>query len=174
MEAEAGRGAGRHRSGLICTTRIVAGVGVPQMTAVSMIAAALKDRIPLIADGGDPLFGDHPAKAIVAGVPTRVMVGGPFAGTEEAPGEVELFQAAAPRLPRHVRLARWPEKGFEGPLFPGRQRRREARARGHRGPRAYRGQLKLAIAKARRRPARDGGTSAATIEMRKSRSSARR
>lgn len=76
--------------GSICTTRIVAGVGIPQITAVAMVAEALQDRIPLIADGGIRYSGDI-GKAIVAGAST-VMVGGLFAGTEEAPGEAELFQ----------------------------------------------------------------------------------
>jgi len=76
--------------GSICTTRIVAGVGVPQVTAVAMVAEALQERIPLIADGGIRYSGDI-AKAIAAGAST-VMIGGLFAGTEEAPGEVELFQ----------------------------------------------------------------------------------
>ena len=76
--------------GSICTTRIVAGVGVPQITAVAMVADALQDRIPLIADGGIRYSGDI-AKAIAAGAST-VMIGGLFAGTEEAPGEIELFQ----------------------------------------------------------------------------------
>ena len=76
--------------GSICTTRIVAGVGVPQITAVGMVANALQDRIPLIADGGIRYSGDI-AKAIAAGAST-VMIGGLFAGTEEAPGEIELFQ----------------------------------------------------------------------------------
>ncbi len=77
--------------GSICTTRIVAGVGVPQITAVSMVAEALKSKgVPLIADGGIRYSGDV-AKAVVAGAST-VMIGGLFAGTEEAPGEVELYQ----------------------------------------------------------------------------------
>ena len=76
--------------GSICTTRVVAGVGVPQITAVSMVAEALQDRIPLIADGGIRYSGDI-AKAIAAGAST-VMIAGLFAGTEEAPGEVELYQ----------------------------------------------------------------------------------
>lgn len=76
--------------GSICTTRIVAGVGVPQITAIDMVASALKDQIPLIADGGIRYSGDI-GKAIAAGAST-VMIGGLFAGTEEAPGEVELFQ----------------------------------------------------------------------------------
>jgi IMP dehydrogenase len=77
--------------GSICTTRIVAGVGVPQISAVSNVAAALKGSgIPLIADGGIRYSGDV-AKALAAGAHS-VMLGGLFAGTEEAPGEVELFQ----------------------------------------------------------------------------------
>jgi IMP dehydrogenase len=76
--------------GSICTTRIVAGVGVPQITAIDMVATALKDQIPLIADGGIRYSGDI-AKAIAAGAST-VMIGGLFAGTEESPGETELFQ----------------------------------------------------------------------------------
>ncbi len=76
--------------GSICTTRIIAGVGVPQITAIDLVATALKDRIPLIADGGIRFSGDI-GKAIAAGA-SAVMIGGLFAGTEEAPGEVELFQ----------------------------------------------------------------------------------
>ena len=77
--------------GSICTTRMVAGVGVPQVTAVANIADALKAKgVPLIADGGIRFSGDF-AKAIASGAWT-VMIGGLFAGTEEAPGEVELFQ----------------------------------------------------------------------------------
>ena len=77
--------------GSICTTRVVAGVGVPQISAVMMVAAALKARgIPLIADGGVRYSGDF-AKAIAAGA-YAVMAGSLFAGTEEAPGEVELYQ----------------------------------------------------------------------------------
>ena len=77
--------------GSICTTRIVAGVGVPQITAVQDVAGALKDTgIPLIADGGIRYSGDI-AKALAAGADS-VMLGGLFAGTEEAPGEIELYQ----------------------------------------------------------------------------------
>ena len=77
--------------GSICTTRVVAGVGVPQVTAVANVAAALKGTgVPSIADGGIRFSGDF-AKAIAAGGHS-VMIGGLFAGTEEAPGEVELFQ----------------------------------------------------------------------------------
>ena len=77
--------------GSICTTRIVAGVGVPQITAIHNVAEALRSSgVPLIADGGVRYSGDI-CKAIAAGADT-VMLGGLFAGTEEAPGEVELFQ----------------------------------------------------------------------------------
>ncbi len=77
--------------GSICTTRIVAGVGVPQITAISNVSRALEGTgVPMIADGGIRFSGDM-VKAMVAGADC-VMVGGMFAGTEEAPGEVELYQ----------------------------------------------------------------------------------
>ena len=77
--------------GSICTTRIVTGIGVPQISAVANVAAALADSgVPLIADGGIRFSGDV-AKAIAAGA-SVVMVGSMLAGTEEAPGEIELFQ----------------------------------------------------------------------------------
>ncbi|CAL1240491.1 IMP dehydrogenase [Candidatus Methylocalor cossyra] len=77
--------------GSICTTRIVAGVGIPQITAVANVAEALQGSgIPVIADGGIRYSGDL-AKALAAGA-HAVMIGGLFAGTEEAPGEVELYQ----------------------------------------------------------------------------------
>jgi IMP dehydrogenase len=80
--------------GSICTTRIVAGVGVPQISAVANVAEALKGTgVPLIADGGIRFSGDI-AKAIAAGA-NCVMMGGLFAGTEESPGEVELYQGAS-------------------------------------------------------------------------------
>jgi IMP dehydrogenase len=80
--------------GSICTTRVVAGVGVPQISAVGNVAAALaRDGVPLIADGGIRFSGDL-AKAIAAGAHC-VMIGGLFAGTEESPGEVELYQGAS-------------------------------------------------------------------------------
>ena len=77
--------------GSICTTRIVAGVGVPQLTAIHNVAEALKGTgVPLIADGGIRFSGDV-AKALAAGA-SCVMLGGMFAGTDEAPGEIELYQ----------------------------------------------------------------------------------
>ena len=80
--------------GSICTTRIVAGVGVPQISAVANVADALRDTdVPLISDGGIRFSGDI-AKALVAGA-HAVMIGSLFAGTEESPGEVELYQGAS-------------------------------------------------------------------------------
>jgi|SRR5690554_768501 len=77
--------------GSICTTRIISGVGVPQVSAIANVVEALKDTdVPVIADGGVRFSGDI-AKAVVAGAHC-VMMGSMFAGTEEAPGEVELFQ----------------------------------------------------------------------------------
>jgi IMP dehydrogenase len=80
--------------GSICTTRVVAGVGVPQISAVANVAEALEGKgIPIIADGGIRYSGDL-AKAIAAGA-HAVMIGGMFAGTEESPGEVELYQGSS-------------------------------------------------------------------------------
>jgi IMP dehydrogenase len=80
--------------GSICTTRIVAGVGVPQISAVANVAKALAGTgVPLVADGGIRYSGDI-AKALSAGAHS-VMIGGLFAGTEESPGEVELYQGAS-------------------------------------------------------------------------------
>jgi IMP dehydrogenase len=77
--------------GSICTTRVVAGVGMPQVSAVASVAEALaRSGVPLISDGGIRYSGDF-AKAIAAGAHT-VMIGSLFAGTEESPGEVELYQ----------------------------------------------------------------------------------
>ena len=78
-------------TGSICTTRIVAGVGIPQITAIQNVARVLEGSgVPIIADGGIRFSGDI-AKALAAGAHC-VMLGGLFAGTEEAPGEIELFQ----------------------------------------------------------------------------------
>jgi IMP dehydrogenase len=77
--------------GSICTTRVVAGVGVPQVTAIASVADGLAGTgVPMIADGGIRYSGDIP-KALAAGA-NCVMIGGLFAGTEESPGEIELFQ----------------------------------------------------------------------------------
>ena len=80
--------------GSICTTRIVAGIGVPQVSAIANVAAALKERgIPVIADGGIRYSGDM-VKALAAGA-SCIMVGGLLAGTDEAPGEIEFYQGRA-------------------------------------------------------------------------------
>jgi IMP dehydrogenase len=80
--------------GSICTTRVVAGVGVPQISAISRVTKALEGSgVPVIGDGGIRFSGDI-AKALAAGAHT-VMIGGMFAGTEESPGEVELYQGAS-------------------------------------------------------------------------------
>ena len=77
--------------GSICTTRIVSGVGMPQVSAVTNVAKALKNKgIPVISDGGVRYSGDL-AKGLAAGA-NSMLIGGLFAGTEEAPGEVELYQ----------------------------------------------------------------------------------
>lgn len=80
--------------GSICTTRIISGIGIPQLTAIAEVAEALRDRdIPVIADGGIRYSGDI-AKAIAAGADS-VMIGSLFAGTDEAPGNTELYQGRA-------------------------------------------------------------------------------
>jgi IMP dehydrogenase len=152
--------------GSICTTRVVAGVGVPQVSAVAEVAEALQKKgIPLIADGGIRYSGDI-AKAIVAGAHS-VMIGGLFAGTEESPGEVELYQGRSYKsyrallqvLPRHGFCRRdGPDAGLVGPLFPGYDRgNRQARARRHRRPRRVQRQPGRHRAPAgRRRSCRNG------------------
>ncbi len=101
--------------GSICTTRVVAGVGVPQITAIDMVASALQDRIPLIADGGIRYSGDI-GKALVAGAST-VMIGGLFAGTEESPGEIELFQGRSYKSYRGMGSLGAMEKGSKDRYF---------------------------------------------------------
>ncbi len=101
--------------GSICTTRVVAGVGVPQITAIDDVAEALQDRIPLIADGGIRYSGDI-GKAIAAGAST-VMIGGLFAGTEESPGEVELFQGRSYKSYRGMGSLGAMEKGSKDRYF---------------------------------------------------------
>lgn len=76
--------------GSICTTRIITGVGVPQITAIAEVAAGVNGTVPIIADGGIRFSGDI-GKALAAGADS-VMIGSMFAGTEESPGEIELFQ----------------------------------------------------------------------------------
>ncbi|KRG59761.1 inosine-5-monophosphate dehydrogenase [Stenotrophomonas koreensis] len=101
--------------GSICTTRVVAGVGVPQVTAIDMVAEALQDRIPLIADGGIRYSGDL-GKAFAAGAST-VMIGGLLAGTEESPGETELFQGRSYKSYRGMGSLAAMEKGSKDRYF---------------------------------------------------------
>ena len=101
--------------GSICTTRVVAGVGVPQITAIDLVATALQDRIPLIADGGVRYSGDL-GKALAAGAST-IMVGGLLAGTEESPGETELFQGRSYKSYRGMGSLAAMEKGSKDRYF---------------------------------------------------------
>ncbi len=102
--------------GSICTTRIVAGVGVPQISAVSNVAKELEGTgVPLIADGGVRYSGDV-AKALAAGA-YCAMIGGLFAGTEEAPGEVELFQGRSYKAYRGMGSIGAMEKGSSDRYF---------------------------------------------------------
>ncbi len=143
--------------GSICTTRIVAGVGVPQIMAIDSVATALQGTgVPLIADGGIRYSGDI-AKAIAAGACT-VMMGGMFAGTEEAPGEVILFQGRSYKSYRGMGSLGAMQQGSRRPLLPGSRQRqpqhRQVRARGHRGPRAVQGLARGHHLPDGRRPAR--------------------
>jgi len=101
--------------GSICTTRVVAGVGVPQITAIDLVAEALQDRIPLIADGGVRYSGDL-GKALAAGAST-VMIGGLLAGTEESPGETELYQGRSYKSYRGMGSLAAMEKGSKDRYF---------------------------------------------------------
>ena len=102
--------------GSICTTRIVAGVGVPQITAIQNVASALKGTgVPCIADGGIRYSGDV-AKAIAAGA-SSVMLGSLFAGTEEAPGEIELYQGRSYKTYRGMGSLAAMQKGSSDRYF---------------------------------------------------------
>jgi IMP dehydrogenase len=129
--------------GSICTTRIVAGVGVPQITAVSMVAEALQGRIPLIADGGIRYSGDI-AKAIAAGA-SCVMIGGLFAGTEEAPGEVELFQGRSYKSYRGMGSLGAMEKGSKDRYFQDASDADKLVPEGIEGRVPYRGPLRAIV-----------------------------
>jgi IMP dehydrogenase len=132
--------------GSICTTRVVAGVGVPQITAIHEVAKACRPAgVPLVGDGGLQYSGDI-AKAMVAGADT-VMLGSLLAGCDESPGEL----AGGDGFP-------WQGVLLQGPLLPGRRRlRRQDRARGHRGP----GALPRPVA--RRGPAADRRSGAVDV-----------
>ena len=115
--------------GSICTTRIIAGVGVPQLTAVYDVAKALEGSgIPIIADGGIRYSGDI-VKALAAGA-TSVMLGGMLAGVEESPGDTIIFNGRKYKTYRGM-------GSLEGPLLPGwRERCQKASSRRHRSTRA--------------------------------------
>ncbi len=110
--------------GSICTTRVIAGVGVPQISAISNVAKALENTdVPLIADGGIRFSGDI-AKAIAAGA-HAVMVGGLFAGTDESPGEVELFQGRSYKSYRGMGSLAAMQQGSSDRYFQEHQQRAE-------------------------------------------------
>ncbi len=129
--------------GSICTTRIVTGVGVPQITAIDLVANALKDEIPLIADGGIRYSGDL-AKAIVAGAST-VMLGSMFAGTEECPGEVELFQGRSYKSYRGMGSMAAMERGSSDRYFQDASDPEKLVPEGIEGRVPYRGPLRNII-----------------------------
>ena len=142
--------------GAICTTRVVTGVGVPQITAVYEATLACKAAgVPVVADGGLKYSGDI-AKALVAGADS-VMVGSLLAGCEEAPGELifvngKQFKAFRGMGSLAAMSSRGQEVLLQGPLLPGRgHQRRQDRPRGHRGP------GRLPRSPLRRRPPAIGG-----------------
>lgn len=127
--------------GSICTTRIVTGVGVPQITAVSDAAAALAPMgIPVIADGGIRFSGDI-AKAIAAGA-SCVMVGSMLAGTEESPGEIELYQGRAFKSYRGMGSLGAMSKGSSDRYFQSDNAADKLVPEGIEGRIAYKGKLK--------------------------------
>ncbi|MHB1229543.1 MAG: IMP dehydrogenase [Halothiobacillus sp.] len=126
--------------GSICTTRIIAGVGVPQITAISNVAEALKGTgVPLIADGGVRYSGDF-AKAIAAGAHT-VMVGSMLAGTEEAPGEVELYQGRSYKAYRGMGSLGAMQQGSSDRYFQGDSTAEKLVPEGIEGRVPYKGSL---------------------------------
>ncbi|AWX16214.1 IMP dehydrogenase [Mergibacter septicus] len=130
--------------GSICTTRIVTGVGVPQITAIADAAEALKERgIPVIADGGIRYSGDI-AKAIAAGA-SCVMVGSMLAGTEEAPGEIELYQGRAFKSYRGMGSLGAMSKGSSDRYFQSDNAADKLVPEGIEGRIAYKGHLKEII-----------------------------
>ena len=129
--------------GSICTTRIVTGVGVPQITAIDLVANALKDDIPLIADGGIRYSGDVP-KAIAAGA-SSVMLGSMFAGTEESPGDVELYQGRSYKSYRGMGSLGAMEKGSSDRYFQDASDPEKLVPEGIEGRVPYRGSLRNII-----------------------------
>lgn len=130
--------------GSICTTRIVAGVGVPQITAISNVAEALEGTgVPVIADGGIKFSGDI-AKAIVVGA-SVVMIGGLFGGTEESPGEVELFQGRSYKSYRGMGSLGAMEQGSSDRYFQGNTDAKKFVPEGVEGRVPYKGHLAAVI-----------------------------
>ncbi len=130
--------------GSICTTRIVAGVGVPQLTAISNVADALSEKdIPVIADGGIRYSGDI-CKAIAAGA-SVVMVGSLFAGTEESPGEVELFQGRSYKSYRGMGSLNAMSKGSSDRYFQANQSPQKFVPEGVEGRVPYKGGLQAVL-----------------------------
>jgi len=130
--------------GSICTTRIVAGVGVPQISAVAMVAEAIRDSgACLIADGGIRYSGDI-AKALTAGA-NSVMIGGMFAGTEEAPGEVELYQGRSYKSYRGMGSLGAMQKGSKDRYFQDESDADKLVPEGIEGRVPYRGPLRSII-----------------------------
>ena len=106
--------------GSICTTRVVAGVGYPQLSAVMNVAEALKGTgVPVIADGGIRYTGDIP-KAIAAGADS-IMLGSLLAGTKEAPGEVIIFNGRRFQILPRYGVCICDERQFERPLLQGKE-----------------------------------------------------
>lgn len=130
--------------GSICTTRIVAGVGVPQISAVSNVAKAMKGRgVTVIADGGLRYSGDI-AKAIAAGA-HAVMVGGLLAGTEESPGEVELYQGRSYKSYRGMGSLGAMSAGSADRYFQGGQKAEKYVPEGIEGRVPYKGAVSAVI-----------------------------
>ncbi|RXY87856.1 IMP dehydrogenase, partial [Klebsiella pneumoniae] len=130
--------------GSICTTRIVTGVGVPQITAVSDAVEALEGTgIPVIADGGIRFSGDI-AKAIAAGA-AAVMVGSMLAGTEESPGEIELYQGRSYKSYRGMGSLGAMSKGSSDRYFQSDNAADKLVPEGIEGRVAYKGRLKEII-----------------------------
>ena len=143
--------------GSICTTRIVAGVGVPQLTAImDAVETAARLGVPVIADGGIKYSGDV-VKALAAGA-RAVMIGSLFAGTDEAPGEVILYQGRSYKVYRGMGSLGAMAEGSRDRYFQAARRgRAQARARRHRGARAVSRQPRQQRLPAGRRPARRHG-----------------
>ena len=130
--------------GSICTTRMVAGVGVPQISAVDMVVNAIASNpVPVIADGGIRYSGDV-AKAIAAGA-SSVMIGGMFAGTEEAPGEVELYQGRSYKSYRGMGSMGAMQKGSKDRYFQDEAEADKLVPEGIEGRVPYRGPIKAIL-----------------------------